>query len=271
MKADGHIHTPFCPHGTKDALKKYIERAIQLHFDEITFTEHAPLPNGFNDPTPDKDSGMKMELLEDYITELTSIKKEYKDQLKINIGLEIDYIEGFEQETTTFLNQYGSYLDDSILSVHFLKILDSYYCMDFSPDTFQEMITSLGTTQLVYEKYYSTLMDSIQQDLGPHKPKRIGHITLVRKFQEKFPRDFSDQEYVNLVLDEIKKHHLQIDCNSAGLLKPLCKDSYPPRWTLYKAQSMGIPLVFGSDAHQAKLLGEGYELFQGVNLSSPTS
>ena len=44
MKRDGHIHTPFCPHGTTDSFETYIEKAIANNFTEITFTEHAPLP-----------------------------------------------------------------------------------------------------------------------------------------------------------------------------------------------------------------------------------
>ena len=44
MKRDGHIHTPFCPHGTKDSFEEYIEKALSLGFKEISFTEHAPLP-----------------------------------------------------------------------------------------------------------------------------------------------------------------------------------------------------------------------------------
>ena len=41
-KRDAHIHTPFCPHGSKDALKQYVEKALERGFDSITFTEHAP-------------------------------------------------------------------------------------------------------------------------------------------------------------------------------------------------------------------------------------
>ena len=58
MRRDGHIHTPYCPHGTNDTFHDYVETALGLGFEEITFTEHAPLPKGFNDPTPAKDSGM---------------------------------------------------------------------------------------------------------------------------------------------------------------------------------------------------------------------
>lgn len=52
MKKDGHIHTPYCPHGTLDPIHLYIEKAIQNGFREISFTEHAPLPSNFIDPTP---------------------------------------------------------------------------------------------------------------------------------------------------------------------------------------------------------------------------
>jgi len=43
MIADGHIHTPFCPHGTADTFEQYIEWFLEHQVDEISFTEHAPL------------------------------------------------------------------------------------------------------------------------------------------------------------------------------------------------------------------------------------
>ena len=70
MIKDGHIHTPFCPHGTKDALEAYVEKALSLGFQEISFTEHAPLPEGFIDPTPEQDSSMDIEQLEDYFDKI---------------------------------------------------------------------------------------------------------------------------------------------------------------------------------------------------------
>ncbi|HHY21833.1 MAG TPA: PHP domain-containing protein, partial [Bacilli bacterium] len=53
---DGHVHTPFCPHGSKDELEEYVLRAIELGLTGLTFTEHAPLPLSFEDPTPEQDS-----------------------------------------------------------------------------------------------------------------------------------------------------------------------------------------------------------------------
>ena len=259
MIKDGHIHTPYCPHGTEDFFHLYIEKAIQAGFEEITFTEHAPLPVGFVDPTPDKDSGMDMNQMESYISELQKLKKEYNKDIVIFTGLEIDFICGFEQDTTSFLNTYGKYLDDSILSVHFLKYQNDYTCIDFSKSTFLEFIDRLGNPMSVYKLYYKTLMDSIRSNLGEYKPKRIGHITLVHKFQHAITEDVQDHEEIVAILHEIAHHQLELDVNSAGLAKPYCLESYPPLPYIKLAKELEIPLVFGSDAHQAKDLHQFYQ------------
>ena len=252
MKKDGHIHTPYCPHGTEDSFHLYIEQAIQRGFGEITFTEHAPLPLGFKDPTPEKNSGMSMNQLESYISELQQLKKEYNQDIVISIGLEIDFITDFEQQTTTFLNTYGKYLDDSILSVHFLKYKEDYTCIDFSKSTFLAFSDRLGSPMSVYKLYYKTLMDSITSNLGKYKPKRMGHITLAHKFQHAFIEEVNDHEHILAVLNEIKHQQLELDVNSAGFAKPYCLESYPPLPYIKLAKELEIPLVYGSDAHQAK-------------------
>lgn len=260
MMKDGHIHTPFCPHGTKDSLGGYVEKALSLGFQEISFTEHAPLPIGFIDPTPEKDSSIELEELEDYFSEVSKIKSIYSGKIKINTGLEVDFIEGFEQETKQFLNQYGKYLDDAILSVHFLKFKNRYDCLDYSPEFFGKMVTSYGTIEEVYRTYFKTLLQSIYCDLGPYKPKRIGHMTLVKKFQRKYPVKKIFKHEIMEVLKAIKFKGYEIDYNGAGFSKPLCKETYPPDWVVNKAAELQIPLVYGSDAHQIKELGQGLNM-----------
>jgi histidinol-phosphatase (PHP family) len=259
VKKDGHIHTPYCPHGTKDSLEEYVEQAISLGFEEITFAEHAPLPKGFIDTTPTKDSAMDMDQLESYFDDLDRLKTKYNGRIKINAGLEVDYIEGYEEKIKNFLNDIGKRLDDAILSVHFLKFKSSYDCIDYSPEEFEKIAKRYGGIDEVYKKYYETLMLSITADLGPFKPKRIGHITLIRKFHRKFPASHEFKNEIEQVLDAIKKYHYEIDYNGAGTRKPLCREPYPPYWVVEKAMQLGIPLVYGSDAHQWKELGQGRE------------
>jgi histidinol-phosphatase (PHP family) len=258
---DGHVHTKFCPHGTKDSFETYIDRALALGYTEISFTEHAPLPNQFTDPTPLRDSAMKESDLNEYFTELFQLKKKYENIITINAGLEVDYIEGYEREITHFLNKVGPMLDDAILSVHFLQDpLGGYSCVDYSPENFQAMISTYGSIEKVYQNYYRTVLKSIEVDLGPYKPTRIGHITLVHKFQLKYPMKLTFDHEIDQILNRIKDHNYELDYNGAGTAKPLCREPYPPAHIIEKAKSLNIPLVYGSDAHQAKELRQGYHL-----------
>ncbi len=258
MLRDGHVHTKYCPHGSRDLFEHYIEKALSLGMKEITFTEHAPLPDGFTDPVPMADSAMKKSDLSSYFTDLTAMKKKYAGIIRINTGLEIDYIDGYEKETAALLEKIGPLLDDSILSVHFLHYEGRYDCIDYSPDVFATMAAAYGSVDAVHEHYYRTVLKSIQSELGPYKPSRIGHITLARKFRLKYPpmRDFTKE--IDEVLLAIKAKGYELDFNGAGTAKPLCRETYPPRPIAAKAAALGIPLVYGSDAHRAKELGQGY-------------
>lgn len=263
MRKDGHIHSPYCPHGTTDPFEWYIEKAIKEQFTHITFTEHAPLPIGFIDPTPDKDSGMKQELLQKYIDELSNLKKQYKNDISILIGLEVDYIEGYEEETRQFLNEVGPNLDDAILSVHFLKWENTYTCIDFSKEEYLHFAKLVGGIQKMYDLYYETLKKSIEADLGPYKPKRIGHPTLIHKFQLAHYESIDDSKQIKDVLNLMKEHNYELDVNSAGFSKQYCQESYPPKQFIDYAKSISLPLVFGSDAHQASDLHQHYEKIGG--------
>ena len=269
IKHDGHVHSPYCPHGTNDSFELYIEHAIKNNLSAISFTEHAPLPRNFIDPTPLKDSAMKWEDLPNYLGNLQLLKTKYKEKISIYIGLEVDYIEGFETETTELLNEVGPLLDDSILSVHFLKKNNTYSCVDYSPEVFKTMIAEYGSIEALYSHYFETVKKSIEANLGIFKPKRIGHITLVHKFQKKYkPKEDFTGEILRL-LDCISVHKLMLDYNSAGFSKPLCLETYPPDWVIDEAIKRKIPLIYGSDAHSAKgiLLGSE-QLKKGIHFTS---
>ncbi|WP_027409636.1 histidinol-phosphatase HisJ [Anoxybacteroides tepidamans] len=254
---DGHIHTPFCPHGSRDPLKKYVEQAIELGYKDISFTEHAPLPETFVDPTPAQDSAMTFKQLDPYLSSLNELKKMYKNDITIRIGLEIDFIVGYEEETARFLDEIGPELDDSILSVHFLRFNDQYFCVDYNTDMFSAIVKAFGSVSHVYEAYYQTLLQSVCADLGPYKPKRIGHLTLIQKFQKQFPCSVPMNEHILRILDQIQIRHYELDYNGAGVQKPLCQEPYPPHWVVHEAMKRNIPLIYGSDAHCANDLHQG--------------
>ncbi|MCP3025382.1 histidinol-phosphatase HisJ [Halobacillus sp. A5] len=256
---DGHIHTPYCPHGSNEALESYIERAISLDYSSMTFTEHAPLPPSFTDPAPNRDSSMKMEDVNDYLETVSRLKKAYKDDITIHTGFEVDYIYGYEREIEAFLDRYGPYVDDSILSVHFLKPANDWYCIDYSPAMFNQAINDAGSIYNLYSLYYAQLKESALCDLGRYKPKRIGHMTLVKKFQQIYDPPAEWRHMAIEFLDIVKKQELSLDYNGAGIKKEYCLETYPPLSIATLASSKGIPLIYGSDAHHPDGLKQGYE------------
>ncbi|MGO0806925.1 histidinol-phosphatase HisJ, partial [Clostridioides difficile] len=148
--------------GTVDNVDFWGKRKLAYEIAKVNegyytlIPEHLPLPENFIDPSPLKDSAMKLEEMESYLKEGHELQEKYKDKIKVNIGVEVDYIEGYEIETELLLNKYGKYLNDGILSVHMIKGNKRYYCIDFSEKEFKKIINDLGSLEELYNKYYDT-------------------------------------------------------------------------------------------------------------------
>jgi histidinol-phosphatase (PHP family) len=255
---DGHIHSPYCPHGTKDSFDLYIEKAINEGLTEISFTEHMPLPGGFINEEILKSSAPTIEGIEGYFKELAIVKEKYKQKIKINIGLEVDYVEGHEEEIKELLNRYGSILEDGLVSVHFIKLEDKYYCVDYNPVEFGKLVELFGGVEKVYDKYFETLLKAIKADLGAFKPKRIGHPTLVRIFNSEYPLDYTNSELIEEIVKEIKLRNYEVDFNTAGIRKPFCKEIYPSGLFAELVKNYEVNVVYGSDAHNASDVGRDF-------------
>lgn len=257
---DGHIHSPYCPHGTENSFELYIEKAIEMGLKEISFTEHMPLPGDFLEPERHKKCFPDPDLMEEYFRELKLLKEKYKSVIKINAGFEVDYIEGYEEKMKEMLNRFGNMIDDSILSVHMIKLYDGYYCIDARPDEFGMVAEKLGGVEKVYDEYYKTVLKSIRADLGPFKPRRIGHPTLVRTFQKAFPLEYSNHELMEEIVREIKKNNYEVDFNTSGMRKPYCGEVYPTGFFADLVKKYGINTVYGSDSHTASDVGRDFNI-----------
>lgn len=246
---DGHIHTPFCPHGTKDSLESYVEEALKHNLAEISFTEHMPFPVYFLEDKDFQDEcATPKEHMMDYFEAIKKIKEKYKDKIKINIGMEVDFIEGIEEETKKLLNEYGPNVEDGLLSVHFLKIGNKYTDID-GLDGFKRAVDYYGSVEKVYDKYYETLIKAVKSDLGHYKPKRIGHPNLIRIFNKLYPIEYKNYEVLETLAKEIKERDYEVDVNTAGLRKPYCGEVYVSGIFKELVNKYGIRKVYGSDSH----------------------
>ena len=86
-----HVHTLRCGHAEMVSDEEYIKKAISLGATDLWFTDHAPFPdNPFG-------GRMKYEELSEYISTLKNLKEQYQRQIKIHIGLEIEYFSGYDR------------------------------------------------------------------------------------------------------------------------------------------------------------------------------
>ncbi|MCI0627826.1 MAG: histidinol-phosphatase HisJ [Acidobacteria bacterium] len=273
-RRDGHTHTQFCPHGSREATGQFICRAIELGFEVYSLTEHPPLPPSFIDPTPDKSCGMQWEELDSYLSHAREQQEQFAGRIEVRVGLEVDYIPGYESEVREMLNRYGAQLDDALLSVHFLQGKGGWRCVDLSPDDFHDgLVDAYGSVEAVHEAYWAAVKQAVEADLGPYKPRRLSHLSLAHKFQLqhplKNPQHF--RPHVLEILDRIQERSMELDLNAAGLFKPDCREIYPAPWIIEEAVKRGIPLVYGSDTHSVKGVGQGFDEAQRILNRFPDS
>ena len=61
------------------------------------------MPKSFVDPTPQQDSGMNPDDLMSYIEELQHLQQQYAQDIRIRIGLEVDYIKATNKKLVNSL------------------------------------------------------------------------------------------------------------------------------------------------------------------------
>lgn len=268
MKRDGHTHTEFCPHGEREDTEQMILRAIDLGFKEYSITEHAPLPTELlamaGDAPIFATAAMALNDVDYYFKKMQQLRKKYSSDIQIHIGFELDYFSTYQEWTKAFLNEYGPLTDDGILSVHFLEGVDGLRGVDYTYEEYKKgIVINAGSFQYAQKQYYEKVLESLEIDLGPYKPMRLGHISLCQKFERFFdePTSYSPetQALVHKLLTRIQQTNFQLDLNSAGFYKQGYQQSYPQMWIIQQATALCIPLVFGSDAHSISSVGQRYE------------
>lgn len=86
-----HVHTWRCGHAGEEREEVYVQEAIRLGAQQITFTDHAPFPG-------DQFHGrMKLCELPEYEETLWDLKEKYRGRIQIRVGLEIEYLPGYQQ------------------------------------------------------------------------------------------------------------------------------------------------------------------------------
>jgi len=261
---DGHCHTEFCPHGKGDSTALMIEQAIRLGFTKLSLTEHAPLPTGLiEDKALFDELALTKKQLPEYLEKGRALKHTYRNKIELLVGLEVDYIPGYEDYLLDFYGEWGDQIEDSLLSVHFIGTKDNPLMIDYSPDHFrQTVLAQYGDLTSAHRAYWDTVMASVTLPFGEHKPNRLGHLGLISKFAQIFPPPTFGQGYFEPLVGQIKAQGYALDYNVAGFSNKTCGQAYMPTSLMRLAQAAKVPIVYGSDAHSIKAIGLHYEPYQ---------
>jgi histidinol-phosphatase (PHP family) len=237
MRIDYHTHNYRCGHAV-GTLEEYVLSAIDKGLEQIGLSDHMPLLHQSQEEHPD--IAMTMEELPRYVEECLSLQEKYKDRIAVRVGLEGDYIEGYEEQIAAIVNGYP--WDYVIGSVHFLGTWD---VTDFRQVHQWEGRSIIGA----YEQYF----DAIQKAAATGLYDYIGHIDAIKRFGFRPEEDSSLLE--DAALQAVAKHGLAIELNAAGIHAP-CKEMYPSATMLERAHAYAIPITFGSDAHHPDKVGQ---------------
>lgn len=233
MRVDLHNHTTLCNHAI-GSMDEYIQKAIELGINVYGFSEHAPMKN-FED-------GYRL-ILDDkklYETSIKELQEKYKDQIKILLGYEVDYLKG-----DYILDEIkDAQVDYLIGSVHYLgkwgfdnpEYIGGYKDKDIN---------------LIWEEYFEAIKQMAQTKLF----NIVGHLDLIKVFNYLPTKDI--KTIAKDALQEIKNANMAIEINAAGFRKPI-KEQYPSLELLELSFELDIPITFSSDAHSIDQIGYCY-------------
>jgi histidinol-phosphatase (PHP family) len=231
MRIDLHNHTTRCNHAT-GGVDDYIKRAIELGIDVYGFSEHAPMDF-------DKKYRLGFDEMADYEKDILEAKNRYKDDIKILLGYEVDFL--------------PQYLDKRVLDAKVDYLIGSVHFIDNWGFDNPEFIGKYSERDIddIWIEYFSAIESMAKSghfDI-------VGHFDLIKVFKFMPKKDI--RSLAKNALKAIKKSNMVLEINSAGLRKPI-GELYPSNELLQEVYSLDIPISFGCDAHSIEQVGFGY-------------
>ena len=171
-------------------------------------------------------------------------KEKYKDQIKILLAYEVDYLDGYILDEVV-----NAKVDYMIGSVHFLKNKNDMWGFD-NPEFIG--VYKSKDIDTIWAEYFEAISAMAKTQLFDI----VGHLDLIKVFK------FLPKKDIRIIardtLKQIKDSNMVLEINPAGLRKPI-GETYPSRQLLELAYEMNIDITFGSDAHSVEQVGFKYE------------
>jgi histidinol-phosphatase (PHP family) len=251
IRTNFHTHSLFCD--GKDTIEAFVEAALEHDFRRLGFSGHAPVPfeNGF---------AIRHAALQEYCDTVRQIEQKYKNQIKVFLGLEADYIPGV---TTPFIELKESCgLDYIIGSVHLVTNGESgelWFIDGPDRDIYDHGMKDLfgDDIRAAVSAYFMQVKTMIREE----RPQIIGHIDKIKMHNNERFFSTADQWYKDLmieVLEAAAESGAVIEVNPRGIYKGRCEELFPGNEWLPVMKEMGIRVMLNSDAHHPDDLMKEY-------------
>lgn len=222
MIANYHTHTYRCHHagGTE---RKYVERAIEGGLKILGFSDHTPypFPEGFT-------SGIRMSLadMDGYVKTVLALRDEYRDDIEIHLGLEVEYYPRHFEKLLRFVEDYP--VEYFLMAQH---------CID---DEVGGVYSGGGTEDpRILERYCENVMDALRTGRFTY----AAHPDMLRFLGDPALYDAPNRRLCRCA----KELGIPLEINFLGLQG----NRHYPREQFWKiAGEEGCTAIFGADAHQ---------------------
>jgi histidinol-phosphatase (PHP family) len=229
---DYHVHTRFSDGEGEPG--QCVERALALGLPEIGISDHlTPSVLG-----ADGDWSIGPERLDEYAGAVRDAAAHYPE-ITVLLGVEADFVPGAEDELAQMLAAYP--YDYVIGAVHYV---DGFSFDD--PPNRDDRRWADGPA--LYERYYEVLGRAASSGLFDV----LAHIDYIALWGHAVGAAVSAAE--DEALRAIAAAGAAIEVNTTGTLDP-AGQMYPAPDLLGRACRLGIPVVFGSDAHELDQVG----------------
>ena len=218
-----HTHTWRCHHalGTE---REYIENAIKMGMKTLGFSDHTP----WRYPCDRYNPGVRMfpEQVEEYFTTLTALREEYKRDIDIKIGFEVEYYPAYFEDLLSILAPYPC--DYMILGQHWSG---------------NEIDMPHNCNPTDKEEFLALYVFQVLEGLRTGKFTYLAHPDLFNYT--------GDEEiyrgYMVPFCEEIRKMNIPVELNLLGLYRGR---HYPSDRFYRIAAEVGNTVVLGIDAHE---------------------
>lgn len=232
MKANYHTHTQRCRHA-QGTERDYVLEAVNAGVSILGFSDHAPFP--------DHDYGLRMsyEELPDYIAAVDRLTQEYRSDITLYKGLEIEYLPKYQSYYEELLTQKK--LDYLILGEHFYS--DAHgelHNIFFSQSTGDYVEYARAIAAALKTGYFHI----------------VAHPDLFALGQ--FAWDRNCDQASEIIIEAAHLNGVILEYNANGLRRGIHdypdgpRLMYPHRKFWDKVVGTGISVIIGSDCHEAK-------------------